>query len=264
MVNEFLIQVKKMEKLSATFVLFGQGTKMPFITCDEDTFNDQIWVFTTEESAQRYAQVRRDENQDLMMIVKLENQQLLGFYSSLYLLGVNEVVFVESQQKTKIPLESLVLQPDYSHIPEEKQPLFNPRLHLTGLYFMQEVHRDIPNDEKVSLGELEEELAINLVKSKVLVAVEMQGDRPLSDGSNIEFPCLNNKEGKTFQPVFTDPNELAKFNTENKFHTHKIEFANIEKILKNTLEGVVINPQGMNLIILKSEIKGLFDRFVMG
>lgn len=264
MENEFLTQVKKMEKLSTTFVLFGQGTKMPFIICDEDTFNDQIWVFTTEESAQRFAQARRDENQDLMMIVKLESQQLLGFYSSLYFLGINEVVFVESRQKTKIPLESLVLQADYGHIPEEQRPLINSGLHLTGLYFMQEVGRQIPNDEKVSLGELEEELAINLVRSKVLAPVEMQGDKPLSDGSNIQFPCLNNKEGKTFQPVFTDLNEFAKFNTENKFHTHIIDFANIEKILKNSLEGVVINPQGMNLIILKSEIKGLFERFVKG
>lgn len=262
--NEFLIQVKKMEKLDTTYAVFGQGTRMPFITCDEDTFNDQIWVFTDEESAQRFAVARREGNQDFLMIVKLENQQLLGFYSSLYLLGVNEVVFAETEQISKIPLERLVLRPDFAGTPEVHKPLTNEQLQLTGLYFMQEVHRGIPTQDKERLMELEEEMAVNLVRSRVLTAVDIQGERPLSDGSNIQFPCLKNQEGKVFHPVFTDINELAKFNTEGKFHTEMIEFANIENILADNLEGVVINPQGMNLIILKSEIKALLERFVKG
>ena len=49
MENEFQIQVKKLQKLETTYVIFGQGTKMPFLICDEESFNDQIWVFTTED-----------------------------------------------------------------------------------------------------------------------------------------------------------------------------------------------------------------------
>lgn len=261
MVNEFLMQVKKMQKMNTTYVAFGQGTKMPFITCDKDTFNDQIWVFATEEKAKEFTQKCKDENQDFMMIVRMENNQLLGFYSSLYLIGINEVVFVEAEQMTKIPLNKMVVQPDYSKISDEKRPLVNPQMQLTGIYFMQEVHRNKPNTEKPILRELEEEMAVNLVRSKFLMAMEIQGGEKKADGSNIKIPCVKNQEGKLFQPVFTDHNELRKFNTENKFQANMFEFTNIEKILGSNIEGIVINPQGMNIVILKSRISGLLERF---
>ena len=179
MENEFQIQVKKLQKLETTYVIFGQGTKMPFLICDEESFNDQIWVFTTEDGAKDFAQKRKDENKDFMMVVKLENKQLLGFYSSLYLLGVNEVVFSEEAQISKIPLEQLVVQKDYSKLPKNQQPLLNPQMQLTGLYFMQEVQRGIPNNEKPKLRELEEEMAVNLVRTRFLIAVEVEGEKRL-------------------------------------------------------------------------------------
>ena len=62
-----------------------------------------------------------------------------------HLLGVNEIVFAEEAQISKIPLEQLVVQKDYSKLPKNQQPLLNPQMQLTGLYFMQEVQRGIPN-----------------------------------------------------------------------------------------------------------------------
>lgn len=264
MKNEFIIQVKKMQKLEHTYVVFGQGTKMPFITCDEESYNDQIWIFSTEEKAKEFAEKRKEENKDLLMVVKMENKQLLGFYSSLYLFGVNEIVFSEAEQVSKIPLEKLVVKPDYSKIPAEKQPLTNPQMQLTGLYFMQEVQRGIPNTEKPILRELEEEMAVNLVRSRFLLAVEVQGETRLPDGSNIRIPCVQNQDGKMFQPIFTDANELRKFNAEGKFQANLIEFANIDKVLGSNIEGIVINPQSMNIVILRSKIAGLLEQFTVG
>lgn len=264
MENEFQIQVKKLQRLETTYVIFGQGTKMPYLICDEESFNDQIWVFSTEEGAKDFAQKRKDENKDFMMVVKLENKQLLGFYSSLYLLGVNEVVYTEAAQVSKIPLEQLVVQKDYSKLPKNKQPLLNPQMQLTGLYFMQEVHRSVPNNEKPKLRELEEEMAVNLVRSRFLIGVEVEGEERLPDGSNIKIPCVKNQEGKMFQPIFTDYNEFVKFNAQGKFQANMIEFANIEKILGKNVEGIVINPQSMNIVILKSKVPGLLERFVEG
>lgn len=264
MENEFAIPIKKMQHLEKTYVIFGQATKMPFITCDEESFNDQIWVFTTEEKAKAYAEKRRDENKDLLMVVNLENKQLLGFYSSLYLLGVNEIVFNEEEQKTHIPIEKLVMQQDFSKLPEEKRPLTNAQMQLTGLYFMQEVHRAIPNNEKPNLRELEEEMAVNLVRSRFLIAVDVDGDQALPDGTNVRIPCVQNQDGKMFQPIFTDSSELQKFNKEGKFKANMVNFANIEKILGSNIEGVVLNPQGMNIVILRNKISGLLERFVEG
>lgn len=264
MENEFAIPIKKMQHLEKTYVIFGQATKMPFITCDEESFNDQIWVFTTEDNAKAYAERRREEQKDLLMVVCMENKQLLGFYSSLYLLSVNEIVFTEEEQKTYIPIEKLVMKQDFSKLPEEKRPLTNSQMQLTGLYFMQEVHRALPNTEKPNLRELEEEMVVNLVRSRFLIAVDVEGEKPLPDGSNVKIPCVQNQDGKMFQPIFTDSNELQKFNKDGKFKGNMVDFANIEKILGSNIEGVVLNPQGMNIVILRSKISNLLEQFVKG
>lgn len=262
--NNFQIQVKKMQKLETTYVIFSRGTRMPFITCDEESFNDQIWIFTEEEKAKVFAERRRDTEKDVLMVVKMENKQLLGFYNSLYLLGINEIVFGEEAQVTKIPLEKLLPPPDYSKLPIEKRPLVNPQMQLTGLYFMQEFHRQIPNKEKSNLQELEEEMAVNLVRSKFIMPIEVVGQKMLADGSNIKLPCVKNQEGKMFQPIFTDYNEFQKFNTAGKFKANVIEFVNIQKVIGKSVEGIVVNPQGMNTVIAKQMIPNLLSRFSKG
>lgn len=264
MENNYQIQVRKMQKLDQTYVAFSQGTRMPFITCDEESFNDQIWVFTTEDKAKEFGEKRRDEMKDILMVVRLENKQLLGFYSGLYLLGVNEIVFVEEEQTTKILLEQLVKAPDHSKLPKEKQPLMNPQMQLTGLYFMQELLRAVPNNEKPKLPELEEEMVVNLIRSKFFMPIEVEGETIRPDGSNIKIPCVKNKEDKMFQPIFTDYSEFQKFNKEGKFKANIIEFVNIEKVLGKSVEGVVVNPQGMNTVIAKSMIPNLLNRFAKG
>lgn len=261
MENKFPIQIKKMQKMETTYIAFGQGTKMPFITCDEETFNDQVWVFSTEKKAKEITQKFKDENQDFMMIVRMKNAQLLGFYSSLYLLGVNEIVFVEEEQTTKMPLDKVVVPPDYSKLPKEKQPVVNPQLQLTGLYFMQEIYRNKPNNEKPELRNLEEEMAVNLVRSRLLMALEVQEKGEVPSGSNIKIPCVKNKEGKMFQPFFTDHNELKKFHIENRFQVNMFDFVNVEKMLGAGVDGIVINPQSMNIVISKDTIPGLLQRF---
>lgn len=264
MENNYQIQVRKMQKLDQTYVAFNQGTRMPFITCDEESFNDQIWVFTTEDKAKEFGEKRRDEMKDILMVVRLENKQLLGFYSGLYLLGVNEIVFVEEEQTTKILLEQLVKAPDHSKLPKEKQPLMNPQMQLTGLYFMQELLRAVPNNEKPKLPELEEEMVVNLIRSKFFMPIEVEGETIRPDGSNIKIPCVKNKDDKMFQPIFTDYSEFQKFNKEGKFKANIIEFVNIEKVLGKSVEGVVVNPQGMNTVIAKSMIPNLLNRFAKG
>ncbi len=261
MENNFREQLMRIQKLEATYVIFCQGTKLPFITCDEETFNDQVWVFVSEEQSKAFGQKRLEENQDVLMVARLTNNQLLKFYSSLYLLGINEVVFVEEEKTTKIPLERLVKEPEYTKLPKGKRPLTNPQMQLTGLYFMQELHRRKPNKEKPKLRELEEEMAVNMVRSKFLMALEVKGEKREPDGSNVMIPCVKNPEGKMFQPIFTDPDEFNKFNKEKRFQANIVDFVNIERVLGKNVEGIVLNPQSTNIVILKSKIPTLIQRF---
>lgn len=259
--NKFKEQILTIQKLETTYVAFCRGTNLPFVVCDKDTFNDQIWVFTTEENAKKFGEKCQEEEKNLLVIVKMTNNQLLGFYSSLYTLGVNEVVLAEETKTTKIPLEKLVKQPDYSKLPENQRPLLNPQMQLTGIYFMQELHRQVPNSDKSNLRDLEEEMAANLVRCRFLMAVEIEGDKAATDGSNVKIPCVKNKEGKMYQPIFTDPAEYQKFNKEQKYQARLVDFDNVQKVLGNNVEGLVVNPQGINIVIMKEKIQVIKDRF---
>ena len=73
---KFIEQAKRLQGMEMTFTVFSQAIKTPFITCDEESFNDQVWIFVTEEQAKEFCKKRLEENQDMLMVVKMENNQL--------------------------------------------------------------------------------------------------------------------------------------------------------------------------------------------
>lgn len=136
----------------------------------------------------------------------------------------------------------------------------NPQLQLCGIYFMQEFRRGGKIEEKENLVELEEELAANLVKSRFLLAVQKKEENS-PENKNVQVPYIKNKEGDVFQPVFTDPEEFRKFNRENKLQALLVSFDNLEKLIIPVAKGIVVNPQGFNLIVPKDNLKNLKKRF---
>lgn len=251
--------IKMVQTTKEVFVPFSRITNMPYVVCDEKTFNDQIWVFTGEDTAKGFVKSREIEKIPVAL-VKYENKQFLHFYSGLHAMGVNEVIFVNENKMAKIPLKLIVTQPDYSSVPEKNRPAVNPQLQLSGIYFMQEGRRPIPQEEKKNLKELEEEMAINVTRATYMVAVSIEGTR--EDGKpNMLIPLIKSKDGESFQPAFTDANEFNKFNTENKFTAIKTDLAGLEKMLVENSKGIVINPRGFNLVILREQLSQLQTRF---
>lgn len=254
-------QIIKMRELKNTFVIFGQGTRQVFVTCDEETFEDQIHVFSSEKLAKAWAQKRAEENKDMLFITNLENGQLLQFYGGLFGLGVTEIVFTDEKGSANIPLEKLVQQRELDKLPPEKRPLVNPQMQLTGIYFMQEIYRRLPNSEKPKLRELEEEMAANLVRSRFLMATEAPKDVKNPKPEDIRLPCVQTKEGKMYQPIFTDPAEYRKFDRKNRFRPIVVEFSKIQQVLGKNIEGITVNPQSINIIIAVKIIPTLLERF---
>ena len=39
--------VKALQTREQVFVAYSQATKMPYVTCAEETYNDQAWIFST-------------------------------------------------------------------------------------------------------------------------------------------------------------------------------------------------------------------------
>ena len=76
-----------------------------------------------------------------LQIAKIDNKQFLHFYSNLFTMGVNCLVFNGyMEDEYKLQLADLVNRPG-QNLKEGQIWVENPGLHLTALYFMQEVRR---------------------------------------------------------------------------------------------------------------------------
>src|SRR5699024_2306140 len=132
--NRFLI--KKFEHFEHIFVLFSQTTRLPFIECDEETFDDQVYVFTDEERIKEAGQKYLKEKIALMA-VKIPQAHIKAFLSGLYSVGVNALMVQDEGAPVRVELEQLVPKPDLEEANKGPVPKLNPELQLTALYFLQ-------------------------------------------------------------------------------------------------------------------------------
>lgn len=47
--------LKKLQMMEVMYVPYARATNMPFIVCDEETYNDQIFIFREEKDVQVFA-----------------------------------------------------------------------------------------------------------------------------------------------------------------------------------------------------------------
>ena len=80
--------LKKLRESDAIYVLMSDCTRMPFVVCDPETYDDEVFVFFSEEDAMRGGQEFLKANNPLK-IFNIEKKYLLPFYSSLFPIGVN-------------------------------------------------------------------------------------------------------------------------------------------------------------------------------
>lgn len=241
----FMIQVmERLKNAEELFVVCSVTHHLPYVVCDEKTFDDQIYLFALEQDAK--AMVTSHEEKKIPLEVKrLENKQLLSFYVNLYSMGVNAMIIGAGKFGMRIQLKDFVKQPDFSKLEESKRPVINPQLQLTGMYFVQELRRDIPKEEKKNLKDMEEEIYANIADGRFIILVKQ---REGEDQTKVELPMLQTQDGKKFEPVFTDIVELAKFKAQG-FKALILNYETIKKTLPADVTGIVINPQSIRLML---------------
>ena len=90
--------LKKMREAEAIYVLMSDCTRMPFVVCDPETYDDQVLIFFSEEEAMKGGQEFLKEGNPLK-IFNIENKYMLPFYSSLFPAGVNGMWVGKIQKK---------------------------------------------------------------------------------------------------------------------------------------------------------------------
>lgn len=233
-------QILNMLRTSKTlYLILSKCSHMPYVVCDEDTFDDQILLFFREEDAKRASEKLNGEGEPVQA-VKLTNAMLLSFYTGLFPMGVNCLsVNPGLPDGLKVQLNELVTRPSSEELPEGRVRVENPALHLTALYFVQKFRRKSEAVMTEELQELNEEMMAHFQRGRYIVAVQ--------EGEGI--PVLRQKDGKMYQPVFTDFQEFQKFNREKTFRASVIEADKIPDILAKDTLGVAVNPFGVNILL---------------
>lgn len=245
-------------------VLASKITKHPFIVWDKDNFEDQIYVFTNEEAFKEKEKIFRKDKY-AMLGIKVEQKSMRQFFIDLYSYGVSQIVVCTDKEEYAVKTENVIPKPDFSKLPENQQPLLNPALQISVLYFMQEFTRDIPMEEKENLKELEEEMAVNIARAKYLLPVRMKMEVPedwdgkLEDGT-FDIPYLANKEGEFYLPIFGDVVEFNKFNVQAELKATLIPIEQVQKMMTGKCQGAVLNPASMGFKLIPQTLDNILKK----
>ena len=219
------------------FVLMSACTRAPYVQCDAETFDDEVLLFFEEERAKEKGKALAEE-QIPVNLTRLESKQMLTFFTTLYTMGVNAVRLDLPEGSASLQLEEVVKKRDQKEMPDGTVWIENPQMHLTALYFAQELRKPAKPDTQQRLLELQEELGADFQKGSFLFALN-------NDGKGT--PMVKLKNGMKYQPVFTDVIEFHRFNREQKFRPVVVEAKNLLKVLDKDATGVILNFAGVNL-----------------
>ena len=201
--------LKKLRESDAIYVLMSDCTRMPFVVCDPETYDDEVFVFFSEEDAMRGGQEFLKANNPLK-IFNIEKKYLLPFYSSLFPIGVNCMVIGKgTEEEIAIQLGELVRRPEQK--PGE-EPIENPELQITAHYQRGRYITAISEDKKMPI--------LNKDDGQVLMPI-------FTDVQ--EFLKFQNE------------------NRDMKYTMGVVEAARIPEAMGPEVTGVVVNPFGIDL-----------------
>ena len=142
-----------------------------------------------------------------------------------------------TEEEIAIQLGELVRRPEQK--PGE-EPIENPELQITAMYFMQKVRSQKELKLTDETKELQEELMAHYQRGRYITAIS----------KDKKMPILNKDDGQVLMPIFTDVQEFLKFQNENrdmKYTMGVVEAARIPEAMGPEVTGVVVNPFGIDL-----------------
>ena len=232
----------RLRNTEALYTLMSDFTRMPFVECDDETFDDEVFVYFQEADAKKEAE-RRTKEGDKVHVSRFINKFLLPFYTSLYPMGVNCIVVNKGTEgQMSVQLSELVVRNEKEAEKQGRPIIENQELHLTALYFMQKLRAQGEMKMTEELQELNEEMMAHYMRGKYIIGVTEQN----------AVPILKQKDGKALQPVFTDMQEFMKFQSVNKtekLKTAVVEAAKIAELSAKEVFGIAVNPFGVNLVL---------------
>lgn len=233
--------------------VISDSTRLPYVECDKETYDDEILVFDSEKEVKCAAEALRETGCPVR-IMNIPKKQRLAFFSSLFSMGVNAILLNKGTDKEYLlELEAVVRRPELPRFSVEigeklkkgEKPQFrieNPEFHLTAIYFTQKARSRQADQCAEEIKELQEEMMIHYREGFYIAARTEDGGMPL----------IKRKDGGSLQPLFTDMQEFVKFqhvNAGTKIKTFVVTEGEFLKYLAKDAAGIVVNPFGISLVL---------------
>ena len=84
--------VKELQARETVFVAYSQVTKLPYVTCGEESYNDQVWLFAEEETLKEFGK-KKLEDKVLLMGMRYEKKDFPRMYGLLFSIDANTVIW---------------------------------------------------------------------------------------------------------------------------------------------------------------------------
>ena len=239
--RDVLISIPKMEKI---YLIHSDFTRLPFVHCDDETFDDVVFLFETRENAQKKCEELLEIKQKTT-VVELDQESLLKTFTYLVIAGVNAIKYNYKDEDYMLQLSEIVKVSDFSELPPEQRPLENRTLQLTMIYFCQEIRANLDNPNTPVIREMEEEMMVNILKARFLVPVR---ETQVDGETQMQMLMLKINDSGSVIPIFTDNIEISRLQSEDGIKRIIVDTKNLLNFeLPSGCDGFLINPMGVSL-----------------
>lgn len=246
------------------YMLYSNLTNLPYVECDPETYDDQVYVFDKQERAMEAVNMLAEQK----IPVRCEcvaNHMFYNTFYTLHMMGVNALKGEIGGNVLALQLEQLLPKPDYSQIPEKERPVENPQFLLTAAYIYQELRRQLPEEERKAveeLKEMQEEFYADLRKGRFIVPVDVSKEG--ENAGQLILPIIYTQNKEAYWPILTDKQAAKVFedfqiqraqkeNRERKPYRYiPMNYEQLMKLMPEQVQGIVINPHTINILMKKT------------
>jgi hypothetical protein len=246
--------LKSLPKRECVYIIFSRLTNVPYVVCNESTFEDEAFLFTDEAEA-----LERAKELTLAkcpaVAVKAGQKEILKLFADLYIYGVTGLVVAEGNEVLRIALSDIVRRPGLNNLPENARPLENPSLQLSMMYYLQEARKPggVAADAVDQVAELEEEMAVNLIRAKYLLPIK---EVEINGKKTTQLMMMKIKNGDVMVPIFSDVLEYGRFKRDQELKAVITDFEKLAGMpLPEEVKGFMLNPGGVGLVLTKEYLQ---------
>lgn len=215
--------------------------------------NSVAYAFTEKAFFDHFSEFMKEQG---IPVVCLENnlENRRNFFADLLRSGFTMVMLNNNDRPFSILLSDLMGEDREKFI--QNQHILNQEIVLKANFFHQMVQRKKANTNT------QLDMFQAILKGKFFFPVDT---REMTEGENgqqegkLIIPTLQNKStNQKFFPMFTDLFEFQRFDTKHELSVQIVDFPQAREIAKN-MDGLVVNPFGVNIILDQPLIQSLMD-----